>query len=47
MLEVRQTGDTLVCARREGEPLQPQSLTYEFPRFLARARIRLFTDSVP
>ncbi len=36
MLGVRQTGDTLVCARRDGEPLQPQSLTHEFPRFLAR-----------
>ena len=33
---VRQTGDTLLCARRDGEPLQPQSLTHEFPRFLAR-----------
>jgi integrase len=38
MLGVRQTGDTLVCARRDGEPLQPQSLTHEFPRFLARLR---------
>jgi integrase len=36
MLGVRQTGDTLVCARRDGEPVQPQSLTHEFPRFLAR-----------
>lgn len=35
-LGVRQTGDTLVCARRDGEPLQPQSLTHEFPRFLGR-----------
>ena len=31
MLGVRQTGDTLVCARRDGDPLQPQSLTHEFP----------------
>jgi integrase len=37
-LEVRQTEDTLVCARRDGEPLQPQSLTHEFPRFLARLK---------
>jgi integrase len=37
-LGVRQTGDTLVCARRDGDPLQPQSLTHEFPRFLARVR---------
>jgi integrase len=35
-LGVRQTGATLLCARRDGEPLQPQSLTHEFPRFLAR-----------
>jgi integrase len=33
---VRQTGTTLVCARADGEPLQPQSLTHEFPRFLPR-----------
>jgi integrase len=38
ILGVRQTGDTLVCARRDGEPLQPQSLTHEFPRFLARLK---------
>jgi len=38
LLGVRQTGDTLVCARRDGEPLQPQSLTHEFPRFLARLK---------
>src|SRR4029077_7242375 len=37
-LGVRQTEDTLVCARRDGEPLQPQSLTHEFPRFLSRLR---------
>jgi integrase len=37
-LGVRQTGDTLVCARRDGEPLQPQSLTHEFPRFLTRLK---------
>jgi integrase len=35
-LGVRQTGETLVCARQDGAPLQPQSLTHEFPRFLAR-----------
>jgi integrase len=35
-LGVRQTGHTLLCARADGEPLQPQSLTHEFPRFLAR-----------
>jgi integrase len=37
-LGVRQNGETLVCARRDGEPLQPQSLTHEFPRFLARLK---------
>jgi integrase len=36
MLGVRRTGDTLVCARRDRDPLQPQSLTHEFPMFLAR-----------
>jgi integrase len=35
---VGQYSDTLVCARRDGEPLQPQSLTHEFPRFLARLK---------
>ena len=35
-LGVRLDGNTLVCARADGEPLQPQSLTHEFPRFLAR-----------
>jgi hypothetical protein len=29
-LGVRQAGDTLVCARTDGEPLQPRSLTHEF-----------------
>jgi integrase len=37
-LGVRQTENTLVCARRAAEPLQPQSLTHEFPRFLSRLR---------
>ena len=35
-LGVRQADNTLVCARRDGDPLQPQSLTHEFPRFLPR-----------
>jgi integrase len=35
---IRQSSDTLVCARRDGEPLQLQSLTHEFPRFLARLK---------
>ena len=33
-LGVRQTGETLVCARQDGEPLQPHSLTHQFRRFL-------------
>jgi integrase len=36
LLGIRQSVDTLICARMDGEPLQPQSLTHEFPRFLAR-----------
>lgn len=36
MLGVRQSGATLVCCRADGEPLQPQSLTHAFPRFLGR-----------
>jgi integrase len=35
---VRQTGETLVVARYDGEPLQPQSLTHEFTRLVARAK---------
>jgi integrase len=35
-LGIRLTEDTLVCARRDGDTLQPQSLTHEFPRFLSR-----------
>jgi hypothetical protein len=29
-LGVRQSGETLVCCRADGLPLQPQSLTHEF-----------------
>ncbi len=35
MLGVRQDGDTLVCARADGKPLQPRSLTHEFTVLLA------------
>jgi integrase len=38
MLGVRQTGDTLVCARADGEPLQPQSLTHQFTRLICRIK---------
>jgi len=33
---VRQSGDTLVCARADGLPLQPQSLTHQFSRLICR-----------
>jgi integrase len=35
-LGIRQSGDTLVCARADGEPLQPQSLTHQFTRLVSR-----------
>jgi integrase len=35
-LGTRQTGDTLVCARADGLPLQPQSLTHHFKRLISR-----------
>jgi integrase len=37
-LGIRQTGDTLVCPRADGEPLQPQSLTHQFKRLIARIK---------
>jgi len=37
-LGTRQTGDTLVCARRDGLPLQPQSLTHHFNRLISRIK---------
>lgn len=37
-LGVRQTAETLVCAREDGEPLQPRSLTHEFSRLVARMK---------
>jgi integrase len=37
-LGVRQTGDTLLCARADGEPMQPRSLTHEFTRLVARIK---------
>ncbi len=38
LLGIRQTGDTLVCARADGEPHQPRSLTHEFTRMLSRTK---------
>src|SRR5262249_15861847 len=38
MLGVRQDGETLICARADGEPLQPQSLTHQFTRLINRLK---------
>jgi len=35
-LGIRQTGQTLVCAREDGAPLQPRSLSHEFSRLMCR-----------
>jgi integrase len=35
---IRQTGETLACARADGKPHQPLSLTYEFARFMGRMK---------
>lgn len=35
-LGIRQSCETLVCARADGEPLQPQSLTHQFTRLISR-----------
>jgi integrase len=37
-LGARQTGDTLVCGRADGEPLQPRSLTHEFAVLMRRIK---------
>jgi integrase len=37
-LGVRQTGDTLLCSRADGQPRTPLSLTYEFARFMRRLK---------
>jgi integrase len=36
MLGICLSGETLVCARADGEPLQPQSLTHQFTRLMSR-----------
>jgi integrase len=38
MLGIRQSGETLVCARGDGLPLQPQSLTHQFTRLVSRIK---------
>ena len=37
-LGVRQSGETLVCCRADGLPLQPQSLTHEFTYLVSRVK---------
>jgi integrase len=37
-LGVRQSAETLLCCRADGEPYQPLSLTYEFARFMRRLK---------
>jgi integrase len=37
-LGVRQSGDTFLCARADGEPMRPRSLTHEFTRLVGRTK---------
>jgi integrase len=37
-LGVCQGGDTLLCARADGAPMQPRSLTHEFTRLVGRVK---------
>jgi integrase len=37
-LGVRQTGQSLVCAHRDGKPIQPRSLTHEFAKQVRRLK---------
>ena len=39
-LGVRQSGETLLCGRQDGDPLLPQSLTCEFTRLLFRLKLK-------
>jgi integrase len=45
-LGVRQSGDTLVCGRVDGQPKQPASLTHEFTYLVGRDT-RVSTDTLP
>jgi integrase len=38
-LGVKQEAKTLVCARQDGEPKQPESLTHEFTYLIGRAGV--------
>jgi integrase len=37
-LGVRQSGETLACARHDGEPMPPRSLTHEFAKVACRVK---------
>jgi integrase len=37
-LGIRQSGETLVCARADGKPLQPRSLTHQFTYLIGRIK---------
>ena len=37
-LGIRQSGETLVCARADGDPHQPRSLTHEFTYLIRRLK---------
>jgi integrase len=37
-LGIRQSGETLVCCREDGEPKQPRSLTHEFAHLMGRLK---------
>jgi integrase len=37
-LGIRQSGETLVCCREDGEPKQPRSLTHEFAHLIGRIK---------
>lgn len=45
-LGVRQTSNTLLCCRADGEPHQPLSLTYEFARFMGRRIYPAFASTI-
>jgi Resolvase, N terminal domain len=42
---VRQSGDTLVCARADGQPKQPTSLTHEFTYLVGRPGLPAYSLS--
>src|SRR5262249_23237858 len=40
-LGIRQSGETLVCAREDGKPKKPDSLTHEFTYLVGRAGLKV------